>query len=174
MGSQLCHGFWKPIQNYLTTDGLTKTHRKQTRQKRRGGHFCSRECVWARLFMAWMNDGENSHNDSAGNSTVWTRDRPDSYSHRVDLSPLTSSFIWQFVHFSGCIISFSMFPSQKDVQHHVCSKSVQEKKPFKVVRSDAELYVVCCPIDKCNLSMCFAKEIKPWPPQLWHWERAFH
>ena len=52
-----------------------------------------------------------------------------------------------------------MFPSKKDVQLHVCSKSVQEKKPFKVVRSDAERYVVCCPVDSCDFSMCFYKRM---------------
>ena len=52
-----------------------------------------------------------------------------------------------------------MFDTKTDVQLHVCFKSVKEKKPFKVVRSDSERYVVCCPVGTCHFAMNFYKRM---------------
>ena len=51
-----------------------------------------------------------------------------------------------------------MFPTKKAVTLFVCDKSVQEKKPFTIARSEKKRLVVTCPEPKCMFRMSFFKQ----------------
>ena len=50
-----------------------------------------------------------------------------------------------------------MFASKKDVKLFVCSKSVADKKPFVVERSNSKRHIVTCKADCCSFRMSFFK-----------------
>ena len=41
------------------------------------------------------------------------------------------------------------FNTKRDAKLYVAEKSVREKKPFKLFRSDSERFEVVCPVDGC-------------------------
>ena len=55
-------------------------------------------------------------------------------------------------------LGFSMFPTKKAVTLFVCDKSLQEKKPFTIAKSEKKGFVVTCPEPKCTFRMSFFKQ----------------
>ena len=51
-----------------------------------------------------------------------------------------------------------MLPTKKAVTLFVCNRSVQEKKPFTIAKSEKKGFVVTCPEPKCTFRMSFFKQ----------------
>ena len=49
--------------------------------------------------------------------------------------------------------------SKEDVKIFVAEKSVREKKPFTVVKSEHRRFVAICPNDNCQFRLCFFQRI---------------
>ena len=61
------------------------------------------------------------------------------------------------IYLSQQLSRATMFSSKKKVALFVCSKSVEEKKPFVVKKSSKKRYVVSCPDGACPFRMSFFK-----------------
>ena len=47
------------------------------------------------------------------------------------------------------------FPSKKDVTQFVQAKALEDKKPYRVSRSDSRRFHIRCPDDRCPFQMRF-------------------
>ena len=52
-----------------------------------------------------------------------------------------------------------MFPNKRQVKLYVCSKSVEDKKPFAVVKTDPSRYQVRCTQRGCSFKRSFFKQL---------------
>ena len=53
----------------------------------------------------------------------------------------------------------NVFHSKKQLKAFVCAKSVADKKPFRVLKSDSIKYVVVCTVEGCKFHMSLAKNV---------------
>ena len=59
----------------------------------------------------------------------------------------------EFLLFKSKAFVGFMFPSKKEVMLFTCSKSVREKKPFVVVKSNSKRFLVSCETKSCDFLM---------------------